>query len=299
MNEQGETKMLLRKAIQIILASLILGSVAVFAQAHEGHTLPQVVFKGLDYAFDSPDTIEAGLVTLNFENIGEEDHHLQIARINDGVSLEDFMTTLQTNGEAAFALVEFVGGVGVIQPGVSQSVTVNLQKPGLYIALCIIPNGEGVPHLALGMIKPIEVVAPTNVVATETPEADLPQADLEVHMLDFGYDIPTQVNAGKQTWEVFNAGVQPHEMLIAKLEDGKSISDVLTYLQNGEEGVAPYTFQGGAQAMATAYSSFVEFDLAPGNYVALCFVPDPATGKPHVALGMVRPFTVVGKVAQQ
>jgi hypothetical protein len=295
--------MLLRKAIQIILASLILGSVVVFAQDHNAddhaHALPEVVFKGLDYAFDSPDTIEAGLVTLKFENIGNEDHHLQLVRINDGVSIEDFMTTLQTDGNAAFALVEAVGGVGILQPGVTQSVTVDLQKPGLYIALCVIPTAEGIPHLALGMIKPIEVVAPASVVATETPEADLPKTDLKVQMLDFGYDIPSLVSAGKQTWEVVNAGAQPHEMLIAKLEDGKTINDVMTYLQNGEEGAAPYKFQGGAQAMATSYSSFVEFDLVPGEYVALCFVPDPATGKPHIALGMVRPFTVVEKVAQR
>jgi hypothetical protein len=285
--------MILRKAIQIILASLILGSVTVFAQDH-AHALPEVVFKGLDYAYESPDKIEAGLVTLKFENIGKEDHHLQLARLNDGVTFEQFMTTLQTEGEAAYALLEGIGGVGIIQPGVSQSVTVDLQKPGLYIALCVIANAEGVPHLALGMIKPIEVVAATTPVSAEAPEADL-----EVHMLDFGYDLPSEINAGKQTWEVFNAGVQPHEMLIAKLEDGKTISDVMTYLQNGEQGEVPYTFQGGAQGMATGYSNFVELDLTPGNYVALCFIPDPTTGKPHVALGMVRPFTVVEKVAQR
>jgi hypothetical protein len=287
--------MLSRKIVQIILASLIFVSIAAFAQDHDHtHALPQIVFKGLDYAYDSPDTIEAGLVTLNFENIGKEDHHLQIARIADGVSFEEFMGKLQNEGEAAFALLEGVGGVGILQPGVSQSVTVDLQKPGLYIALCVLPNGEGIPHLALGMIKPIEVVAPETVVTAETPKADL-----EVQMLDFGYDIPSEISAGEQTWEVFNAGVQPHEMLIAKLKEGKTITDVMNFLQSGEQGEAPYEFQGGAQGMETGYSNFVNFDLTPGNYVALCFIPDGATGKPHVALGMVRPFTVVAKVAQQ
>jgi hypothetical protein len=285
--------MSLRKAIQVILASLILGSVAVFAQDHN-HALPQVVFKGLDYAFEGQDTVEAGLVTLEFQNIGKEDHHLQIARIADGVSFEEFIGKLQTEGEAAFALLEGVGGVGILQPGITQSVTVDLQKPGLYIALCVIPTAEGIPHLALGMIKPIEVVEAKY---TSSPEA--PKADLEVHMLDFGYDLPSRIEAGEQTWEVFNAGVQPHELLVAKLEEGKTIADVMTYLQNGEQGVAPYEFQGGAQGMATGYSNFVHFDLTPGEYVALCFIPDPTTGKPHVALGMVRPFTVVEKVAQR
>jgi hypothetical protein len=283
--------MFIRKVVQMLLITLAF--TAVFAQTHDHHALPQVVFKGLDYAFDSPDTIEAGLVTLNFENIGKEDHHLQIARIADGVSFEEFMGKLQTEGEAAYALLEAVGGVGILQPGKSQSVTVNLEKPGLYIALCVIPTAEGVPHLALGMIKPIEVVAPAYARNLEAP-----RADLEVHMLDFGYDIPSQVEAGKQTWEVFNAGVQPHELLVGKLKEGKTISDVMTFLQNGEQGEAPYDFVGGAQGMATNYNNFVEFDFEVGEYVALCFIPDPATGKPHVALGMVRPFSVVEKVAQ-
>jgi uncharacterized cupredoxin-like copper-binding protein len=282
--------MFIRKSIRILLTIFALS--AVFAQSHDGHALPQVVFKGLDYAFEGQDIIEAGLVTLNFENIGQEDHHLQLAHLNDGVSFEDFMTKLQTEGEAAYALVEAVGGVGVLQPGASQSVTVNLEKPGLYIALCVIPTAEGIPHLALGMIKPIEVVAPAY---AKNPEA--PKADLQVHMLDFGYDIPTQVEAGKQTWEIFNAGVQPHELLVGKLKEGKTISDVMTFLQNGEQGEAPYDFVGGAQGMATNYSNFVQFDFALGEYVALCFIPDPATGLPHVALGMVKPFSVSEKVA--
>jgi hypothetical protein len=284
--------MFIRKSIQILLTIFALS--AVFAQTHNGHALPQVVFKGLDYAFEGQDIIEAGLVTLNFENIGEEDHHLQIARLNDNVTFEDLVAKLQSEPEAALALIELVGGVGVLQPGKSQRVTVDLQQPGLYVALCILPTAEGIPHLALGMIKPLEVV---ETAYARNPEA--PKADLEVHMLDFGYDIPSQIEAGKQTWEVFNAGVQPHELLVGKLKEGKTISDVMTFLQNGEQGETPYSFVGGAQGMATGYSNFVEFDFETGDYVALCFIPDPATGKPHVALGMVRPFTVVAKIAQR
>ena len=32
--------------------------------------------------------------------------------------------------------------------------------------------------------------------------------------------------------------------------------------------------------------------LQPGNYVAVCFVPDAKTGKPHYMLGMISSFTV-------
>jgi hypothetical protein len=33
-------------------------------------------------------------------------------------------------------------------------------------------------------------------------------------------------------------------------------------------------------------------DLAPGDYVALCFLPDAGDGAPHLAHGMALPFTI-------
>jgi hypothetical protein len=291
--------MLTRKIIQILLALFTLGTFVfstTFAQEHDhAHTVPEVVYQGLDFAFEGQDTLETGLVTLKFDNIGQEDHHLQMGRLNDGVTYEDFMTTLQNEGLAAFALLEMVGGVSVLQPGVSQRVTVNLEKPGLYVALCVLPSvADGTPHYALGMVKPIEVVAPA---AASNPEA--PEADLEVRMVDFGYDVPAEVNAGEQVWEVINVGEQPHELAVGKLKEGKTLADVMTFVQNEQQGEAPFEFMGGAQVMATGYSNFVEFDFEAGEYVALCFYPDPATGLPHILLGMVRPFTVVETVSQQ
>jgi hypothetical protein len=35
---------------------------------------------------------------------------------------------------------------------------------------------------------------------------------------------------------------------------------------------------------------WLEVDLAPGFYVALCFVADPGTNMPHVMHGMIAPF---------
>jgi hypothetical protein len=290
---QKEKTMLTKKTIHILLTVFAISTA--FAQEHNhALTVPEVVYKGLDYAFEGQDTLETGLVTLKFDNIGQEDHHLQMGRLNDGVTYEAFMTTLQNEGLAAFGLLETVGGVSVLQPGVSQSVTVNLEKPGLYVALCVIPTADGTPHYALGMVKPIEVVAATAINDTEVLEADL-----TVQMLDFGYDVPTEIPAGEQVWEVINVGEQPHELAVGKLKPGKTVADVITFVQNEQQGEAPFEFMGGAQVMATGYSNFVEFDFELGDYVALCFYPDPATGLPHILLGMVRPFTVVERVSQQ
>jgi hypothetical protein len=37
---------------------------------------------------------------------------------------------------------------------------------------------------------------------------------------------------------------------------------------------------------------WIELDLAPGAYAALCSFPDPATGMPHALLGEIAVFTV-------
>jgi uncharacterized cupredoxin-like copper-binding protein len=258
--------------------------------AQDSHT-HSIAVKGLDYSFESPETLETGYQTLTFTNAGKDFHHLQLVRLNDGVTLEQFQAALQKSELAAMPLVEFVGGVGGIAPGQTAIATVHLDKPGTYLELCLIPNAEGVPHLALGMIKPFEVVAATAM-------TEVPKTDLVVDMLDFAFTIPGELSAGQQTWEVVNHGEQPHELVLGKIAEGKTLEDVMSYLTTDDVGPdAPFTPIGGTPGLSTLHSQFVSFDLTPGEYVTLCFFPDPESGKPHIALGMVSHFTVVEKTS--
>jgi hypothetical protein len=105
-----------------------------------------------------------------------------------------------------------------------------------------------------------------------------------VKLLDFSFVLPVEVKAGVQTWQVINEGPQPHELLIMKLAEGKSVDDVWAYVES-PQGAPPQAINSGA-------SGWLHLDLEPGNYVAYCFVPDPASGHAHAELGMVMPFTV-------
>jgi hypothetical protein len=58
--------------------------------AQSDHMMHGVTVSGLDFAFDSPDTLETGYQTLTFTNTGQEPHHLQLARLNDGVTVEQY-----------------------------------------------------------------------------------------------------------------------------------------------------------------------------------------------------------------
>ena len=54
----------------------------------------------------------------------------------------------------------------------------------------------------------------------------------------------------------------------------------------------PFLFVGGMSPIAPGSTEWLRLSLNPGRYVTFCFVIDPATGKPHVMLGMIYPFTV-------
>ena len=118
-----------------------------------------VTITGRDYELEAPETMEAGELTLRFTNAGQEGHEVIFARLPDGpdVSDEDIVAFFLDEGPPPFdGPPQFRGGVQSIIPGASQLGTLNLE-PGRNLLLCGLPNEEGIPHLALGMIRQIRV----------------------------------------------------------------------------------------------------------------------------------------------
>jgi predicted lipoprotein with Yx(FWY)xxD motif len=244
-----------------------------------------ITIKGSEYMFTMPDQIQAGLVTINWENDGKEAHSAQFARLNDSVTADQFQAALKKSPDGALPLVTLLGGPGTIDPGSKQSVVLDLPE-GQYFVLCFVRDAKGVPHLAEGMIHQLKVVAAPN--AAKPAE---PKADSTVSLKDFAFALPQEIKAGAQTWKVSNEGSQPHELRLIKLKDGKTEKDAIAFMQQ-PQGSAPFEAVGGMQALNQGKSAWAMLDLAPGNYVALCNVIDSKTGKPHSELGMVMPFTV-------
>jgi len=247
--------------------------------------IPQITIKASDYAFEAPAQVEAGLASIVIENQGQEPHHAQLVRLNDGVSMEQFQAALQQGPEAALPLVTLDGGPGVVPPGKSQRVTVRL-SPGQYVLLCLVPSADGVPHLAKGMMAPMQVVEAKN-----PAQVQVPQADGTARLLDFSFVLPANVKAGQQVWTIANEGQQPHELALVRLADGKTMQDVAAFMQ-APNGPPPFEDAGGMQGIDPGETAWLNLDLQPGNYVALCHIPDPASGKAHEELGMVMPFSV-------
>ena len=119
-----------------------------------------------------------------------------------------------------------------------------------------------------------------------------------ISMQDFKFvGLSPRMQPGTYTWTVVNAGHQPHVLVLAELQAGKTFQDLYAVL-NGPPTAGP---PPGLLAGDTTYADlFAEpgkrlsktITLHPGNYIAFCPVPDPASGKPHFQLGMISELRV-------
>ena len=255
-------------------------------------TIPEITIKAQDYAYSAPAQIQSGLVAMTLVNDGKEDHHAQLARLNEGVTMDQLKTALQGSPDAALALVSLAGGPSVVSPGKSQKVTLNLAA-GNYVFLCFVSGQDNVPHLAKGMISPLQVAAaPAG--AAGAPPAGMaePKADGTVTLKDFAIQVPTDLKAGPQILKVTNAGPEPHEFTVLKMAAGKTEADFMAFMQK-PDGPPPFESAGGMQGVSSGVTAWAHMDFTPGTYVALCFIPSPKEGgKAHVELGMMTAFTV-------
>jgi hypothetical protein len=92
-----------------------------------------------DYAFGGvPTELPAGPIIVSIENIGQELHVFEVARINDDVTLstEELFALPE---EEVFTMITMVGGA-FAAPGSTGHTVMDL-TPGRYIAVCPIPQG--------------------------------------------------------------------------------------------------------------------------------------------------------------
>jgi hypothetical protein len=250
--------------------------------------LPQATYVTGDYTIEGPSELSAGLVEITQQNAGGEDHHVQFAKLNDGVTYEQLDEALaQPDPTAAMVLVTLAGGPNGATPnGGEQSVVLSLDA-GDYILLCLIPSPDGIPHLAKGMTMPLTVTE------SDAEVAPAPPSSLGTFTLkDMAVELPDGFDGAPGWYSVVNAGPQPHEMVAMLLDEGKTAEDLAAWAAT-EEGAPPAKAVGGTAVLAPETSMWVYLDLAAGDYLFTCYFPDltDPTMAPHIAKGMVTPYT--------
>lgn len=279
---------------------------------------PTIAFAAKDFEFVGlPASVEGGYTRLSMSQEGPSDHHAMFMRLNEGVTTDDLLAAAEAGdfGQIVGSAVS-LGGPNGGGPGSVIDVIVDLTS-GQYAVVCLIPDEEsGMLHAAMGMFNELEV--------TEAVTAmDPPEINGAIDLVDFGFEgLPSELPVGRHIWAVSDTGEQLHELVIYKQAPGVPYSVIESIFlappaatpeaspvgteatpEGAEEnpeaqsspeasGPPPFTAVGGVAPMFPGIINYLEVELDAGDYFAICFVPDPETGAPHFALGMLMPFTV-------
>src|SRR5262249_1682650 len=149
--------------------------------------------------------------------------------------------------------VTFVGGPNNASAGQTVTATVHL-VPGRYAMMCFIPAPDGKAHALHGMVKLFTVTDQQNT----APE---PQATATATLNDFNFALPTPF-PGSGVLKVVNGGAQVHEMIISKLQTGKTLDDARAFYLAGalgkNPGPPPFTATGGVVGVGPGQANWID-----------------------------------------
>jgi hypothetical protein len=237
-----------------------------------------------DYALEMPASIPAGLTTLRLSNKGKELHHVYIVKVEKGKKPDDVLAWFKKGGPPP-AWMRPVGGPNAPapMPGAETVFSSNLAA-GDYIALCVIPSPDGVPHVMKGMIKAFTVTP-------STAKVTLPTADVTITLSDYDFTFSKPLTPGRHVIAVKNTGQQPHEYFMAKLNPGKTPEDMAKFAEK-PNGPPPGLPMGGITDIVPGDVVYLQVDIPAGDYAFICFDPDAKDGKPHFMHGMIKKVAV-------
>ena len=102
---------------------------------------------------------------------------------------------------------------------------------------------------------------------------------------DNRFEVPAEVKAGVSTIRLVNNGSELHHVQLVKLEEGKTLQDLMAALAAGGPPPAWARAVGGPNAVAPGSSGSAVHNLEAGRYALLCFIP-AADGVAHLMKGM-------------
>lgn len=261
---------------------------------------------------EAPSTLAAGYYLIELSSEGDFSGYMNFMIPPEGLSDEE--ATEQALLAASQDLVQpgwsFLGGTNTFEPGVPMSFAIYLE-PGEYsIAASYYPMEEGgeevmtLVQLTVTDASATPAASPVFATPMASPVASgAPQADVTLEMTDdLQYIVsPDPVPAGPQLWELANTGTRhSHHVVMWSAPEGTTPDDIISDFNSVFAGTPPAEdsllltlgYTGYAALQSGGYTTWHEFDLAPGTYAVICYIIDPETGRPHFADGMVTVFTV-------
>ncbi len=253
---------------------------------------------GTEYSFKiSPDPsggLKPGWTLLRFHNRGGEAHQAMFARIKDGVDMSKLAAAGagDSSGAGAIEFVDMIGGVSYIATGHDTTAMVKLTE-GLVMAMCYVPDANGVAHALSGMTTALTVSAPAGPAVSAEPELGGKEVLGTIEMSEDGYQIPDDLGTG--WYHVKNTDSVLHEMSLLHL--GGSIADdqieaLVEDLAANKTPQVELDAVGGMGAVSPGFDGYLYLDLPRGDYLAVDFMPDPGVPRPHMLDGYYSRFSI-------
>ena len=247
--------------------------------------LPLLELALTDSGFVFPEPVVAGRYRVAVSNTGTlSQSHFGLGKVPDTVSNADYEAWIATEeGDTDVLRFEDIAFVGVPDwppPGGSVSGIVDLD-PGRYVMFD--PFGaRGVRTLHVG---------------GEPLPADLPEppADLTVTLADMTITIPDEaLTSAPRRWKIENLGSMSHDVAVVPVTPDFTDEHLQMLLTMPEDatpapGTPELVYQPAAAIgiLAKTHASWLDVQLAPGRYLAVCMLPF-STGYPHAMDGMYR-----------
>jgi hypothetical protein len=314
-------------AIAAALAIAFMGPAAILAQdatpAGGGESLfadlglSEITITASDEGFSiEPTEVEAGryLVTLANESANPE-VFAGLVQLPEGKTVED----LSYADEAA---------AGAATPAMEMGPTPEQLEAIAWLYEAYIPGGmstisevadQAVLNLPAGDYgvwdeDPFSATASAALTVTGDAEAQIegPEPEAAVTIIEEGeggvgysFRLDGELQAGPQIVKVLNASDQPHFVDASQYPEPVTIEQVMAaFMFDPSTGATPgpdmidferVTYAGWAGTQSIGTTQWVVMDLAPGQVLLTCFIPDPlAGGVPHAFEGMIQLVDVAG-----
>jgi hypothetical protein len=230
-----------------------------------------------EYAYILKGKPQPGWVNIQFKNGGVEYHMMVVVALKKGVTAAQLKKVAISNDDAAFGKIaqgdgNVYGLPELLAPG-QQTATYTELKAGHYGVMCFITAPDGVPHVAHGMVKTFDV---TGSKSSAKPPQD---GVVDVTMTDTSITVPSGDAPQHTTIKVTNAGTNPHNFVIVKLESGKTLDDAKAYFDAffdsgtapagtapAPAGTAPATIVGGVGDITPGGIAYLDWNLKSGHY---------------------------------
>ncbi len=223
--------------------------------------------------------LRPGLVTFHIRDASSLQHGIGVIALHgtDPNTAAKIIARDDIPKKLPFALL---GGVPQLSPGGSWTGTMRL-APGRYLLFDDGQNQKGM-RFTFTVRGPERSAAPPKTVGTIT---------MSDHR--FGVHLPANWD-GRGVVAVPNEGAQLHELTFVKGSPGE-LASLRKQLAHGypKDGPPPgariYFAVGGT---SPGHTTLVELHLPKGRYLLISLFPDPKTGKPQTAVGLMSNLTV-------